>query len=363
MKTKSPVFLSAFRNPNGKTPSIWDIFKTKIPSLEAFRETTPTKSNPKSQNDWNAPQINQIIKTNVKTTPNFTFRFKINFQAGDDLSKRRNLIFLGRPDTLKQGYLSIDLNSNTEKGLRIGYVCPAHARSGFSGIRNFDLPEGKKVVEIKIQVIEGLMTLLVNKQEVTTSTCNICDLGQVDIYAGYSVDGTSTMSKNWLRGLAYTRLPSNKIDTALEETSKLTTLKTLTKDQLRSEVVKPIETDSNVSGKVVTSDPISPRSTYSSSQSLSHSTTQKPTSKILTEPPVTQLPKDCLIGGQREGRYCDPNQPLEILRWSHHANLGCVEFLYKGCGGNTNNYRSKIECLSRCRYQESKHLLDACQLE
>ncbi|XP_044515285.1 BPTI/Kunitz domain-containing protein-like [Gracilinanus agilis] len=60
---------------------------------------------------------------------------------------------------------------------------------------------------------------------------------------------------------------------------------------------------------------------------------------------ICKLPKD-------EG-YCR----ALVSRWYYdHMARSCQHFFYGGCGGNSNNFKSKVECMKNCRRS------DICQL-
>ncbi|KHJ80974.1 Kunitz/Bovine pancreatic trypsin inhibitor domain protein, partial [Oesophagostomum dentatum] len=52
-----------------------------------------------------------------------------------------------------------------------------------------------------------------------------------------------------------------------------------------------------------------------------------------------------------QGHTCDTAKPG--LRYFYDATTNsCWPFLYKGCGGNKNNYKSDTDCLIRCMFMD-----------
>ena len=56
-------------------------------------------------------------------------------------------------------------------------------------------------------------------------------------------------------------------------------------------------------------------------------------------------PRD--MGDRRGGDTCSRNSGR---RWYYNARRNaCIEFEYRGCGGNSNRYCSRRDCERRCR--------------
>ncbi|ELU01751.1 hypothetical protein CAPTEDRAFT_40928, partial [Capitella teleta] len=46
-----------------------------------------------------------------------------------------------------------------------------------------------------------------------------------------------------------------------------------------------------------------------------------------------------------------------LIRWTYDVNKGdCVKFVYTGCGGNSNNYVTRNNCMTNC-HQKREALL------
>jgi len=50
---------------------------------------------------------------------------------------------------------------------------------------------------------------------------------------------------------------------------------------------------------------------------------------------------------------CDGNRPLSVTRW-YFDRGDCIEFVYSGCGGNSNNFMTRDKCLQRCAGQKHR---------